>query len=29
LQDDYDIEEGSRNLKNTLNTIKRFSGNAA
>ena len=29
LQDDFDIEEGSRNLKHTLNTIKKFSGNAA
>jgi addiction module HigA family antidote len=25
LQDDYDIEEGNRNLKATLDSIKRFS----
>lgn len=29
LQDDFDIEEGSRQLKNTLNSIQRFEGNAA
>jgi antitoxin HigA-1 len=29
LQDDFDIEEENRNLKNTLNSIKQFTGNAA
>lgn len=29
LQDDFDIEEGSRQLKNALNSIQRFEGNAA
>ncbi|RXK57767.1 addiction module antidote protein, HigA family [Lacibacter luteus] len=29
LQDDFDIEEGSRQLKSTLNSIQRFEGNAA
>jgi addiction module HigA family antidote len=29
LQDDFDIEEQSQNLKNTLNSIRRVSGNAA
>ena len=29
LQDDFDIEEGSRYLKGTLNSIRRFEGNAA
>ncbi len=29
LQDDFDIEEGSRHLKNALNSIQRFEGNAA
>jgi antitoxin HigA-1 len=29
LQDDFDIEESSRSLKNTLNSIQRFEGNAA
>jgi antitoxin HigA-1 len=29
LQDDFDIEEENQNLKNTLNSIKQFTGNAA
>ncbi len=29
LQDDFDIEEGSRYLKSELNSIRRFAGNAA
>lgn len=29
LQDDFDIEEGARQLKSTLNSIQRFEGNAA
>jgi antitoxin HigA-1 len=29
LQDDYDIEESTRLLKHTLNSIQRFEGNAA
>ena len=29
LQDDYDIEEENRQLKNTLSSIKQFTGNAA
>jgi antitoxin HigA-1 len=29
LQDDFDIEEQSRHLKGTLNSIRRFEGNAA
>jgi len=29
LQDDFDIEEGARHLKSTLNSIQRFEGNAA
>ena len=29
LQDDYDIEEESRNLKKTLNSIRSFEENAA
>jgi addiction module HigA family antidote len=29
LQDDFDIEEQSQNLKSTLNSIRRVSGNAA
>ncbi|MDZ4792870.1 MAG: HigA family addiction module antitoxin [Bacteroidota bacterium] len=29
LQDDFDIEEGSRQLKTTLSSIQKFQGNAA
>ena len=29
LQDDFDIEEENQNLKNTLNSIRRFTSNAA
>ncbi len=29
FQDDFDIEEGSRYLKSTLNSIWRFEGNVA
>ena len=29
LQDDFDIEEGSRYLKTTLNSIRKFQGKAA
>jgi addiction module HigA family antidote len=29
LQDDFDIEEENQNLKNALNSIKQFTGNAA
>ena len=29
LQDDFDIEEGARHLKSTLNSIQKFEGNAA
>lgn len=29
LQDDFDIEEENQNLKNELNSIKKFTGNAA
>jgi antitoxin HigA-1 len=29
LQDDFDIEEESSNLKNTLNSIRKFTTNAA
>jgi antitoxin HigA-1 len=29
LQDDYDIEEENEQLKNTLNSIKQFTGHAA
>ena len=29
LQDDFDIEEGARQFKSTLNSIQRFEGNAA
>ena len=29
LQDDFDIEESTRSLKNALNSIQRFEGNAA
>ena len=29
LQDDFDIEKGSRYLKSELNSIRRFEGNAA
>jgi addiction module HigA family antidote len=29
LQDDFDIEEENQNLKSTLNSIRRFTGNAA
>jgi addiction module HigA family antidote len=29
LQDDFDIEEGSRNLKSKLDSIRKFEGNAA
>ena len=29
LQDDFDIEEGNLHLKNKLNTIKQYTGNAA
>ncbi len=29
LQDDFDIEEENQNLKNTLSSIKQFTGNAA
>ena len=29
LQDDFDIEEESRHLKGTLNSIRRFTSNAA
>ena len=29
LQDDFDIEEGTRQLQSTLNSIQRFEGNAA
>ena len=29
LQDDFDIEEGSRYLKSKLNSIRRFEGNTA
>lgn len=29
LQDDFDIEEENQNLKSTLNSIRRFTSNAA